>query len=598
LNLPIAFLAGLFVVLGNCELADTLPGEGVLDDLVWTACLLVAPWTLATLARSAATRSLLTARPAAVPPRVLLRLSALATPLVLHVLFSLGAYGDWIDRLAPDSHALRVALALLPLYAVELPRIAAATMAEACVGGGFDARPPQPVAPVFLPGWADVRALVRFRFGWPLLVLAPALMFGAAMDLLSLWRPVYVFVLASAAGMSLAAMAFLVLVAVTLPWWFRVAFGVVRELPEPAGEMLRETAARLEFSPRRLFVLPTGERAVNAMMVGPLPFGRLLCFTDGLLNALDPRSLTGVLAHEVGHARMGHPGLLALLGFVVPVMLLSPLRLLDAGESAALILGVGMLALLLLVWFALQALARRFEHEADVSSVQVLGAEPCSRALRTVTRSTLPPRPSLRARLMSLHPDERARLETMRRYEQEPEFRAGFDRASKRLRGALALAVAVAVAVGVVFWTLDWPRERVLVRFYRGDFVGAREALDDAGALPSRWQEPMAQLRAQLDAADELQPGLEDWASVERAVVPAAWRRGEETLLESGPAAAHPWFSLALTAMPAPTTTERAIHDYCAAAAAGDPDRVLRLGRIVLRRGAPQRLQAVFAGYQ
>ena len=57
MNLPIAFLAGLFVVLGNCELADTLPGEGVLDDLVWTACLLVAPWTLATLARSAATRS-------------------------------------------------------------------------------------------------------------------------------------------------------------------------------------------------------------------------------------------------------------------------------------------------------------------------------------------------------------------------------------------------------------------------------------------------------------------------------------------------------------------------------------------------------------
>ena len=72
-------------------------------------------------------RALLTARPAPVPPRLLLRLSALATPLVLHAVFTLGAYGDWIDRVAPGSHALRVALALLPLYAVELPRLAASS---------------------------------------------------------------------------------------------------------------------------------------------------------------------------------------------------------------------------------------------------------------------------------------------------------------------------------------------------------------------------------------------------------------------------------------------------------------------------------------
>lgn len=598
MSLPFAFLAGLFVVVGNCELGDVLPGEGVLDDLVWTSCLLVLPWALAALARSTAARALLTARPAPVSPRLLLRLSALATPLVLHAVFALGAYGDWIDRLAPSSHALRVALALLPLYAVELPRIAASTWAEALVEVGFGARPPLPVAPMFLPRWADVRGLVRFRYGWPLLVLAPALLYGVGADLLALWRPAFVFVLASAAGMSLAAMVFLVLVAAALPWWFRVAFGVARRFPEPAGEMLRETAARLEFSPERLFVLHTGERAVNAMMVGPLPTGRLLCFTDGLLNALDPRSLTGVLAHEVGHARMGHPGTLALLGFVVPVMLLSPLRLLDDGEGNGLALGAGMLGLLLLVWFALQALARRFEHEADVSSVRVLGAEPCSRALRAVTRTTLPTRASLRSRFMSFHPDERARLETMQRYEQDPEFRARFDRGSVRLRRVLALAVAVAVAVGVSSWALDWPRERVLVSFYGGDFVGARRSLEAAGELPPRWQETMARVEEQLDAADQLRPGLEDWESVERALVPGAWQRGEEVLLAEGPAAAHPWFALAVTAMPSVSTTERAIHAYCAAAAAQDPDRVLRLGRIVLRRGAPQTLREVFRGYQ
>jgi hypothetical protein len=199
---------------------------------------------------------------------------------------------------------------------------------------------------------------------------------------------------------------------------------------------------------------------------------------------------------------------------------------------------------------------------------------------------------------MSFHPDERARLETMKRYEQDLEFRARFDRGSVRLRRVLALAVAIAVAVGVSSWALDWPRERVLVSFYRGDFVGARRSLEAAGELPPRWQETMTRIEEQLDAADQLQPGLEDWESVERALVPRAWQRGEEVLLAEGPAAAHRWFTLAVTAMPSVSTTERAIHEYCAAAAAQDPDRVLRLGRIVLRRGAPQTLREVFRGYQ
>ena len=38
-----------------------------------------------------------------------------------------------------------------------------------------------------------------------------------------------------------------------------------------------------------------------------------------------------------------------------------------------------------------------FEHEADIASVQVLGAEPCSRALLTVSRATFPVAPSLRS---------------------------------------------------------------------------------------------------------------------------------------------------------------------------------------------------------
>lgn len=598
MSLPFSFLAGLFVVVGHRELGETLPGEGLVDDLVWTAALLVAPWVLAALARASALQSLLTGRRPSVPPRALLRLSSLATPLVLHALFSLGLYGDWIDRIAPDSHGLRVVLALLPLYLTEMPRIVMSTMAEALVEASYETRAEQPVAPMFMPNWGEIWPSVRLRFGWPLLMLMPAALYGVGMDLLELWRWGYVFVLATAAGTSLAAMGYLLVAAMLLPFWFRVAFGVNAAIPEPFGAVLRETAVRLGFSPRRLFVLPTGMRAVNAMMVGPLPVGRLLCFTDGLLKTLDPRSLAGVLAHEVGHARMGHPGLLTLLGFVVPVMLLSPLRLLDPDDGDVVLLSAVMLGGTLLVWLALRTLARRFEHEADISSVQVLGAEPCSRALLTVSRSTMPASTSLRGRLMSLHPDERVRLETMRRYEIEPAFRQSFDLQTVRLRRGLFALLLVAVGIGVWFWTVDWPRERVLVQFHTGDFVGARASLEQLEEVPPRWADAMMRVGAQLDAADELQTGLSDWASVEQALLPAAWQRGEQVLLREGPAAAHPWFALAITAMPSPTTTEYAIYEYCAAAVNKDPDRMLRLGRIVLRRGPPQQLEKVFRGYQ
>ena len=598
MSLPFPFLAGLLVVVGHRELGGVLPGEGVVDDLIWTACLLLSPWALASVARAAVQRSLTTARPPALPPVALLRLSALATPLALHVLFALGCYGDWIDRLAPESCALRTVLALFPLYLAELPRLTAASMAEALLEVRYQQRSEYAVMPALLPQPRDVWPTVRLRMGWPLLALLPAVLFGVGVDLLALWRPAYVFVMVTAAGLSLGAMAFLLVTAALLPFWFRVAFGVRRGIPEPAGSALRETAERLGFSTRRLFVLPTGMRAVNAMMVGPLPTGRLLCFTDGLLEALDPRSLAGVLAHEVGHARMGHPGLLTMLGFVVPVMLLSPLRWLDPEGGDPLVLAAFTLAGLFVVWLGIRALARRFEFEADIASVQVLGAEPCTRALMTVVRKTLPAEGKLRSWLGSLHPDERARMETMRRYELEPDFRQRFDRATGRVRAGLFATVAVAFVFGAWSWVADWPREQVFVRFYNGDFVGARRSLEDLGDLPASLQEATRRVRLQLDAADELAPGLQDWESVEAALVPAARLRGEQVLLAAGPAAAYPWMALAITVTPSPATVDYAIYEFCAAAAGQDPDLMSRAARAVLRLGVPPALLEVFAGYQ
>tara|TARA_R110002072_G_scaffold264409_3_gene423165 strand:- start:42732 stop:44468 length:1737 start_codon:yes stop_codon:yes gene_type:complete len=578
-------------------MGGSLPGESTVAGVLWAASLLLLPLLLAAFSRRFAVYSIVSSRSPMVPPRALLRLSMFATPLALHGLFEFGAYNDCIDRLAPSSHTLRVLLALAPLYLAELPRSAMATMAEGLLEARDDARGSHPVSRSLLPGWRDIWPAFRLRLGWPILALLPAVLLGGCLDLLQLHRETYVLVFVTSGGMTLATLAFLVLAAVVLPFWFRVAFGVKKTMPEPIGTTLRATAQLMGFSPRRVFVLPTGMRSINAMMVGPLPVGRLLCLTDGLLSMLDSRSLTGVLAHEIGHARMGHPGLLMLLAVIVPLMLLSPLRLLDVEEIDVTLQAVTMLGIMLLGWFSLRTLARRFEHEADVSSVQALGAEPCSRALLTVSSMTIPQARSLRGRLLSLHPDERERLAVMRSYEVDPAFREQFDRQTRRLRRVIAAVLLGAVAFGGWFWQADWQYERVLSRFYSGDLVGAQQAMSELKELPPRWQGALEHIDEELVAGLQLAPDARDWPAIEKQLLPAAWQRGERVLLAEGPAAARPWFSLAVYAMPTPTAVEYAIYEYCRAAADADPERTGQLARIIKRLGAPPSLEVVFRDY-
>ncbi|MFY9340956.1 MAG: hypothetical protein WAT39_00610, partial [Planctomycetota bacterium] len=70
---------------------------------------------------------------------------------------------------------------------------------------------------------------------------------------------------------------------------------------------------------------------------------------------------------------------------------------------------------------------------------------------------------------------------------------------------------------------------------------------------------------------------------------------GEDTLVAEGPAAARPWFAMAIGALDAPTSLQRAITGYCDAAADNDTARMAAIAAVVRRLGPPERLQAVFA---
>lgn len=592
--LPLPLLAGLLVVAINGELLPTLPGAATLARVLPALAMLLLPTILAMAALRSVRRALLTGRDGAIPPRALLRLSAAGVPLVVHGLWFFGAYGDLVDQLAQDSHLGRMVLSTLPVFLAELPRLGWSTLAATTCEIHDEIGRAGPLDASLLPRRHDVAAFVRMRVGGPLLVALPLLLLGASLDLLQLHRELYVFVLVTTPGLTLGSLAFLTLVVGLLPFWFRIAFGVA-PLPEPPGEQLRAAARALGFPPHRLHVLPTGLRALNAMLVGPLPIGRSLCLTDGLLRELDADSLTGVVAHEVGHARRGHPALLLALVVVVPLLLLAPLRLAEFESIDPLLQAVLLVAGFVVAWTVVRALAHRFEHEADVASVQALGAGPCTRALMVVSRLALPVPHGFFGRVFSLHPDEPARFQVMRRYEGEPAFRERFDARGRTLRRGVLLVLLVAAAAGAWACLREWPLERVLFHLHAGHHAEALQRAAEVGEVPERWRTAWRHVEEDLAVVREIAPTASDWPTAAEALAGPAWQRGEAVLLATGPAAARPWFAMALGAMTEATVFQQALLAYCEAAAEHDPLRMADLAATMRRLGVPPRLAKVFA---
>lgn len=591
--LPFSLLLGLMVVAANSELLPSLPGAASWSTLLPAMLVLVVPTALAVAARRSVQASTLSGRVPLVPPRALLRLSALATPLAVHAFWQWASYGDWLDQLAWDSHLGRMVLAIAPVFLAEVPRLPWCTLANSAIDVHTELRSFGPGTAMLLPAWSDVAEFARMRLGGPLLVAMPLLLLGCTLDVLRLDERLYALVLCTTPGVMIGTASFLLLAIAVLPFWFRLAFAV-QPLPEPIGARLRATARKLGFPPQRLFLLPTGMRALNAMLVGPLPFGRCLCLTDGLVRELDVDALEGVVAHEVGHAKRGHPAILIALVVIVPLALSVPLRSLELEQWDVVVRASGLLGVLILSWFTVRALAHRFEHEADATSVAALGAAPCSRALMVVSRLAVPVEHGWFGRVFTLHPEEPRRWQLMRRYEGEPAFRARFEAHSRGLRYVVAAVVMLALVAGAIWSRLDWPFERVLWRLNAGDHAGALQATVELGDhMPERWQHAWRGIREELVVVQELAPHAVDAGSA-RAALQGAWSRGEQVLLTAGPAAARPWFALALGRAEAPTPLQRAIHGYCAAAGDADTVRMEEIAELVRRLGVPDRLRPVF----
>lgn len=155
--------------------------------------------------------------------------------------------------------------------------------------------------------------------------------------------------------------------------------------PMPAGPLrddLLGMCRRHGVRVRELLVWNTHGSMINAAVMGMVGWLRYVLLTDALLEAMTPRQVEAVMAHEIGHIRLSHlPWLLVSLlaaASLVTVPLVGA-RVLGAGAVGDASVGgasmtVAVMAAAAVVFMIFGWVSRRFERQADVFAVRHLDA--------------------------------------------------------------------------------------------------------------------------------------------------------------------------------------------------------------------------------
>jgi Zn-dependent protease with chaperone function len=170
---------------------------------------------------------------------------------------------------------------------------------------------------------------------------------------------------------ALFAATMLAMLGVTLPFLLRSMWDTE---PVPAGEqraVLELVSRHARFRARELLVWRTGQTMSNAAIVGLGPRTRVVLFSDLLLSQLDPRELAAVFAHEMGHAVRRH--VLVFVALAVGFFLTMDWIATKALGDEVWIAGGFVIASLAVGYLGFGWLSRRFELEADLFSLELLG---------------------------------------------------------------------------------------------------------------------------------------------------------------------------------------------------------------------------------
>lgn len=572
MTLPLTFLLGIGIVLLHEQLSWTLPGQAGIDTLWPFVALLPIPWLLSRWlgARLRATLRMREQLPRAA--EISARLPGLAVPAIYAGIVFGGGLPEFLSRALPRSELLQHVMLLGPLVFMEV---------SVRLGEARTVRFAERVGIHFGNLIGPSRLPVTF------FVLAPILAFSAVTDLLFDDRRLEVFFGGTALGSSLGLLIAVGGLCATLPLFFRWTLPTSTRLPPHVDNDVRLTARQLGFPERRILTLRTGHRMVNAALVGPLPWPRYLVLSDGILTLLDRRSLRGVLAHEIGHAKAKHPGLLLVVFVLIPILLLHPLLTLDwAAVDPAVLTLCGGVAAFLTIW-VLRRIAHRFEYEADELSAEALGGiQPCIDALERVGNIY----PGHRYRASFRHPSEDQRIAHLTAWANDPHYRRLHRRRGRLLRAGVALAVLLALGASSAVHAELWPMDRAVYLLYSGRFAEARDHLATIHAAPPVIHAgDLEELRLEAEAAIELVGTGGDWTELRGELARRAWVRGVDVLVESGPAAARPWLALALSDE-ASDPLQRTVYLWADAIVDGETERARVLRDHVFSLGVPERL--------
>jgi STE24 endopeptidase len=201
---------------------------------------------------------------------------------------------------------------------------------------------------------------------------------------------------------------FQLVMVVVYPMFIMPLFNKFTELPEGSlRERLMDLGDRTGFMARTILVMDGSRRSAhsNAFFTGFGRFRRIVLF-DTLMEQMQERQLESVLAHEIGHYKLGHiPKMLLLSGvsLFVSFLLLGLLQRSDwfaqsfgfapSGSIGPVLLLFGMLAGLLTFWISplTNRLSRRHEYEADAFARRALDDDPMPllQALRILSEKNL-----------------------------------------------------------------------------------------------------------------------------------------------------------------------------------------------------------------
>lgn len=550
--LPYSFLLGVLALLAHGFVDDRLPATASVSTLLPWLLFLPGPWILARLLYGGVRKGKL-------PPQLSWVLLTVSVPFVYVLVLVPGELPYLANEWSFGSHLLESIILVAPLLLMEFS-VHHAIRSRLRLAGKTAAVP--------LAG--------SYHTPLVLLILVPLLLFAAGMDIVFRSREAMLFFSWTSLGSQLGLFIFVGLLCVLLPLLFLKLMPISGDVPED----LRDTARHLGFSGEAVYAMNTGGRLLNAALVGPLGWPRFLVLTDGLLAHLDPLSLRGVVAHEVGHAKAGHPRLLLALFVVVPILCLPALELLDSAEVSPGILVVGGTGVLIAAILTLRRIAHRFEFEADQLSAEALGgAQACVQALERVGLTSLgsPDRPSFR------HPSDARRIENLMLLELYPEHRARFHARGRALRWLVA--VVVLLAIGLATWgqVRHWPTDHVNLLIYTGRFPEAAEALARMPADPSaKRQHMITELREELAAGQALFPEGGDWEEIREDLGRRALERGRQVLETAGAAAARGWLAMGLS-LRDPAPADVALYIYCRAMARQEQQQAQRLRRHLLQ---------------